>query len=562
MDQKEVSTKGSPAPNTNAGNTSNLWEQVAARQSVQNADIQKSAQALAATEPSAPVAASAQTDAVTDTDGAVTESSRVGEVARASSGASVVGDVAGNVIDAELINDVAQNQPLSVQVNADAKSVNSVAGIGEVSTLPAAQSPDRATSLDPMDLPHPPAKAGKPIRPTLENLGAVLEGYGIHVSYDVIKKRLVVLIPDHTGSIDNHEAVALAVINSLATLNGMPIGQIPAMLIALGDRRLRNKVADWILSKPWDGIDRLPEFYATITERKGYPPQLKKILLRRWLLSAVAAVLKPHGFHCRGVLVLQGPQGIGKTQFVAALVPDAALRDQVVLLGHHLDGASKDSMTTAITHWIVELGELDGTLRKDIAKLKSFITADFDKVRRPYGRSDSEYQRRSVFIATVNASTFLVDDTGNSRFWTLAVAFINYQHGIDMQQVFAQIAVEFEAGEQWWLTQDEEMQLALVNQEHRVVSLVRERLMAAIDTEAPAGAKTQALSAIEVLQEAGLDRPTNPQCKECAAILREMYGDPKKVHGKYVWKVVLIDKGKFRFDSCRAAKPVDDDDLY
>lgn len=512
MDRNEASTKGSPAPNTNAGTTSDLWKQVAARQSVQNADLQQTAQAEATMQALEPASASVHTFAVTEAASAV-----VANVA--SSGAASM-----------------------------------------VTTAPAPRRPDRAKPLNPEKFPHPPGKGSSYLMPTIENFQHMLKGYGINVSYDVIKKRLVVLIPDHQGSVDNHEAVALAVINSVATLNGMPIGQVPAMLMALGDRRLRNTVADWIMSKPWDGIDRLPEFYATIQERRDYPPQLKKILLRRWLLSAVAAVLRAHGFHCRGVLVLQGPQGIGKTQFVSALVPDAALRDQVVLLGHHLDGASKDSMTTAITHWIVELGELDGTLRKDIAKLKSFITADSDKVRRPYGRSDSEYQRRSVFIATVNAPTFLVDDTGNSRFWTVAVESINYQHGINMQQLFAQLAVEFQAGEQWWLSPDEEMQLAEVNKDHRVVSLVRERMMAAIDTEAPAGSKTKALSAIEVLQEAGMDRPTNPQCKECAAIMRQLYGDPKKVQGRYVWRVVLADKGPLGGNATSAA--VDDDDLY
>jgi len=439
--------------------------------------------------------------------------------------------------------------------------------MGEVAPTTAGQAgidllptpPSRDVRLDPMSFPHPPRKKGFPILPTLENFQYLLDGYDIRVSYDVIKKRLVVLIPEHTGSVDNHESVILAVINSLATLNGMSIGQVPAMLIALGDRKLRNTVADWIMGRSWDGVDRLPAFYETIQERQGYPPQLKKILLRRWLLSAVAAVLKPHGFHSRGVLVLQGSQGIGKTRFFSALVPDAALRDQVVLLGHHLDAANKDSTTTAITHWIVELGELDGTLKRDIASLKSFITKDADKVRRPYGKTDSEYQRRTTFGATVNDHNFLVDDS-NTRFWTIAVEAIDYEHGIDMQQLFAQLAVAFHTGEQWWLTKVEEMQLGEINKDHRAISLVRERVMNVIAFEAPANARTKPMSATDVLQEAGLDRPTNPQCKEAASILRELYGGPKKVQGRYVWRVVLANRGQFGFGGATAAPKIDDDE--
>lgn len=547
MDQEEVSTNGSPAPNTNAGSTKDLWKKVAAYQSVKNADLKQSVQALATTQALKHEPAAGHTFGVTDAASAAVAPTEV----KINAGSIGVGPALRGELS--LSSAIESNAMVSL-------ASNPVAGADRVTTPPTARRPDRATPLDPMSFPFPPKKEGYPIRPTLENFQSLLKGYAINVSYDVIKKHLVVLIPDHSGSIDNHESVALSVINSLAVLNGMSIGQIPAMLLTLGDRRLRNTVADWIMRQPWDGKDRLPEFYSAIKERKGYPQSLKEILLRRWLLSAVAAVLKAHGFHCRGVLVLQGPQGIGKTRFVGSLVPDAALRDQVILLGHHLDGASKDSMTTAITHWIVELGELDGSLRKDIAKLKSFITADSDKLRRPYGRSDSEYQRRTVMIASVNSPTFLIDETGNSRFWTIAVESIDYEHGIDMQQLFAQLALEFQAGEQWWLTPDEEMQLAHVNQDHRVVSLVRERLMAAIDMEAPVGTKTKALSAIEVLQEAGMDRPTNPQCKECAGILRELYGDPKKVQGKYVWRVVLATKPRFGREAPPAS--VHDDGQY
>ena len=50
--------------------------------------------------------------------------------------------------------------------------------------------------------------------------------------------------------------------------------------------------------------------------------------------------------------------------------------------------------------------------------------------------------------------------TGNTRFWTIPVTRINFEHGIDMQAVFAQIAVAYDAGEQWWLTQAEEARRA------------------------------------------------------------------------------------------------------
>jgi predicted P-loop ATPase len=395
---------------------------------------------------------------------------------------------------------------------------------------------------------------------TLANVNYLVEAYGVVVVYDEVKKKLFIGVPGHVGSADNQDNVALSYVHSLATLNGMATGQIGNHLLVIGDRNRRNPVNEWIQSKPWDGIERFEEFAKTIQERKGYPPAMKKILLRKWLRSLVAAGLMVQGFRCRGVLVLQGKQSIGKGAWIQALVPDALLSEMVILLGHNLDPANKDSVTKAISHWIVELGELDSTFKKDIARVKGFLTSGSDKIRRPYGRLESEYPRRTVFCASVNDTCFLVDETGNSRFWTIAVESINYQHGIDMQQLFAQIAVEFHAGEQWWLTQDEEMQLALVNSDHRVVSMVRERLMAAINADAPVDAKTEAMSAIDMLKEAGIDRPTNPQCKECASILRELYGDAKKVQGRYVWRVALANRDQFAV--AKSAPIVDDADLY
>jgi putative DNA primase/helicase len=75
----------------------------------------------------------------------------------------------------------------------------------------------------------------------------------------------------------------------------------------------------------------------------------------------------------------------------------------VFLEGQTLNPAEKDSVLTAVSHWIVELGELDATFKKaDIAQLKAFVTKTSDKVRRPYALKDSSFPRRTVFAGTVN----------------------------------------------------------------------------------------------------------------------------------------------------------------
>lgn len=422
------------------------------------------------------------------------------------------------------------------------KKLASVEGVSKTTSsnvLPQAYFIDSARPINPDSFPdqRKDDSSGNPLT-TIPNLQYMLSVYDISVRYNVIQKKLQIIIPGATGCPDNEGNSAMTQIISLAVLNKLSVGQIPNYVAAIGDRNHFNPVADWIKIKPWDGSNRYQEFYDTLEEREDFPNDLKELLLKRWLLSAVAAALMPSGFRARGVLTLQGPQSIGKTGWVNALVPEPSLQESVLKLDHHLDAGSKDSQINAFCHWIVEIGELDSSLKKDIGRLKGFITSNRDKIRRPYARAISEYQRRTVFCATVNDHSFLVDDTGNSRWWTIPVTSVNYNHGIDMQQLFAQLAVDFQKGEPWWLTQKEEQWLEEHNKDHRRVSVIRDRVLEALDLDLPEESRP-AMTTTEVLQKVGINKPTNPQAKECAGALRECLGEPKKINGKMKWRVPL-----------------------
>lgn len=404
-----------------------------------------------------------------------------------------------------------------------------------------------APSLHPQPIektsfPHGPQGFMKVLPTTIENVAHMLRHHEITIRYDVIKKKLRITIPGHTGTTDNADNTAITLIISLVTLNGMATGQVPSIVEAIADRHLYNPVAEWIQSKPWDGVDRLPALFDTLQEREGFSAQLKRILVYKWLLSAVAAAVIPRGFKARGVLTFQGPQGIGKTSWVMSLVSDALLREMVIKVDHLLDPHNKDSILGAITHWIVEIGELDSSFKKDVARLKGVLTSDSDKVRRPYAKTESEYQRRTVFCATVNEENFLVDSTGNTRFWTLPLMSINYAHGIDMQQVFAQLALDVAAGAQWWLTSDEEALLEAHNSQHRSVSLIRERLLEILDTDRAGESGLPAMGTIDLLGLMRVNHPTNGDAKELTAVLRELLGPSRKVQGRQKWRVPLREK--------------------
>lgn len=465
-----------------------------------------------------------------------------------------------NYIETELKEEITSTQ-VSTNISSIAVATNPIStDIKSIKSQSSNhQNVDNAKPLDPASFPHASRNDSNQLLGTIANLEHLLKGYNIKVQYDVIRKKLYIIIPGSSCTPDNTDNVAMARIISLANLNGLPIGQLLSFIEVIGDMYQCNPVADWISSKPWDNVDRLSQLFATLTQRTDFPEELKNTLMHRWLLSAVAAAFQPSGFKARGVLTLQGPQSIGKTSWISALIPDLVLREGVLKLDHHLDAGNKDSIITAVCHWIVEIGELDSSFKKDIARLKGFLTSDRDKVRRPYGRTDSEYPRRTVFCATVNEDHFLVDSTGNSRWWTIPVTAVNYEHGIDMQQVFAQLKTHLDLGAKWWLSLEQEALLESQNKKHRAVSVIRERILDALDLDRVNESGLSAMTATQLLQSIDIKSPTNAQSKECAGILREILGEHKRINGSNKWRIPFK---KEEWASSNAPALPDDGDMF
>jgi predicted P-loop ATPase len=120
--------------------------------------------------------------------------------------------------------------------------------------------------------------------------------------------------------------------------------------------------------------------------------------------------------------------------------------------GLTMDPSNKDHVIQGTATFMCELGELDATTRKsDVAQLKAFLTRSKDVYRSPYGQHREVYARRTIFGATVNPDAFLVDDTGNRRFWVMPVSAVNADHGLDMQQIWAEATHRAATGETYWM---------------------------------------------------------------------------------------------------------------
>lgn len=191
-------------------------------------------------------------------------------------------------------------------------------------------------------------------------------------------------------------------------------------LSVLADENRFNPVADMLTGTIHDGKDRIVELHDILGIKMG---SRDSNLFIKWLWQCVAMALNdddnPAG--ADGVLVLQGPQGCGKTRFFSVL----SVKPDWFAEGVSIDTDQKDTIIQATGCWIAELGELDATLKRDQSSLKAFLTSSRDTYRLPYARAAVKRARRTSFCATVNPDGFLNDETGSRRYWVVPVTKID-----------------------------------------------------------------------------------------------------------------------------------------
>ena len=103
-----------------------------------------------------------------------------------------------------------------------------------------------------------------------------------------------------------------------------------------------------------------------------------KAVSRKFFAAAVARAMNP-GTKFDYVPVLIGPQGIGKTTFVAT-VGQEWYSDSL----QNFEGKEAAEMIQG--RWINELGELAGLTRAESNTVKNFLSRREDIFRQPYGR--------------------------------------------------------------------------------------------------------------------------------------------------------------------------------
>lgn len=321
---------------------------------------------------------------------------------------------------------------------------------------------------------------------TLDMLDSFLESHKIRcrfndvthlIEYDGIPK-------EYAG--ERQQAQAPTIITSMLraeNVKGSSVQTVSEYLDVIASKHHFNPVCELLDGIKWDGKSRLSELFSCM--RLPAEDDLSRKLIIKWMMQALAlcCLNDPYSpFGADGVLVLTGAQGYGKTSLARKL----GISPELFKAGLALDPRDKDSVLKATSCFIGELGEVETTMKRDIPALKSFITDARDEVRRPYARASETHTRRTSFIATCNSSDFLLDTTGNRRFWTVPCNTpfdLSALDKLNVLQLWAEIYEAVKADPQGFrLSVTEREQLDARNGEHTALIPAQAEILDILET--------------------------------------------------------------------------------
>ena len=361
------------------------------------------------------------------------------------------------------------------------------------------QDVDKSHPLDAKNFPHNYYSEGAKkyiIKNTIQNLDYFLKYHDIkarlnEMTYRVeveMNKRIAYSTKNSDHFVIIKSLLAESIYDKVLNVNDY------ATQIAISN--MYHPVRDWILSKPLTTTGNIKKIVQAL---KSKNPELSEILFTTWLVGGITAWFHPLGIAAQGNLILFGKGGTRKTSFIKSLLPHG-----MILEGHVMDVHKDGNKITALSHAITEMGEISASIKKSgNDPLKGFFTKQTDEIRVPYGKDDTIKPRRTIFCGTVNNEKFLTDVTGNRRYWVIDVTdVINTNHGVDIQQLWAEAKELYDNGHKAYLTPEQENIVNECNETYEVENSMEELLLAQYDWGAK---RDREINCAEIMRE--LDLP-------------------------------------------------------
>ena len=269
------------------------------------------------------------------------------------------------------------------------------------------------------------------------------------------------------------------------TYTEFPKSKILTAITKAADDRSYHPVREYLDSLPeWDGTPRVDTLLVDYLGADD--TEYVRSVTRKTLCAAVHRVRFP-GCKFDTVLVLCGPQGIGKSTLIARL-GGPWFSDSLNLA----DTRDKTAAEKLQGYWIIEIGEMAGIGSAGVKTLRGFITTQDDRYRASYGRRVSSHPRQCILIGTTNSEEgYLNDVEGGRRFWPVNVPSIGRKKVWDItqdevDQIWAEVLQLVDQGESLILS-GEVADEALKQQKEAMITDPREeKVRMYLDTLLPA----------------------------------------------------------------------------
>ena len=250
-------------------------------------------------------------------------------------------------------------------------------------------------------------------------------------------------------------------------------GKIDGALSLHSTAHAFNEVQDYLKGLKWDGVPRLDTLFIDYLGAADTP--YTRAVTRKSFTAAAARAMTP-GSKYDNMLILSGPQGIGKSTLLDKM-SRGWFNDGI----RTFEGKEASELLQGV--WLVEISELDAFRRTDVARIKQFLSQRTDRFRAAYGRHVKELPRCCVFFGTTNTGDYLQDRTGNRRFWPVDTGKQPVTKSVwadlpgEVDQLWAEAMVRWQSGEPLYLKGELEEDAKAKQEEHREIS-TREGIVA------------------------------------------------------------------------------------
>ena len=220
-----------------------------------------------------------------------------------------------------------------------------------------------------------------------------------------------------------------------------------AILATASSERRYHPIKEYFDSLTWDGTPRVDTLLIDYFGADDTP--YTRAVIRKTLVAAVARIYNP-GTKFDSILVLNGPQGVGKSTFFAILGKEW-FSDSLSIS----DMKDKTASEKLINNWILEISEMSGIRKTEVEVVKSFVSRQDDKFRQAYGVNVESHPRKCIIVGSTNSEGgFLRDVTGNRRFWPVHVPGTGKYHPWELNctdQIWAEAIHLYNEGEDLFL---------------------------------------------------------------------------------------------------------------